>query len=117
MTPTLLLAAGLLLPAAPIPKDAPPAGPAPYILQLKAGNDGKVKLSVLRTETVKQVMATVTVGPNGQQVIQQVEKDVPVTKSVLIEVEELKDLKAYTADGKELKAKDAAEKIGGGGLV
>ena len=117
MTPTMFLTAALLLPAAPLPKATAASGPAPYILQLKAGTDGKVKLQVMRTETVKMMTATVTAGPNGQQIVQQVEKEIPQTKMVMVELEELKDLKASTADGKELSPKEAAAKIGNGTMV
>lgn len=114
---TTLMTAALLVPAAPVPKDTVPTGPAPYILTLKAGNDGEVKVTVIRTEKQKVTMLRAIGGPNGAQQVQQVEQEVPVTKYQQLGLAELKDVKAYTADGKEVAIKDAVKKVNEGGVV
>ena len=55
MLASLLLAA--LSPAAPLPKDTAPTGPAPRVVELKPGTDGKIMITVVRTETVKLPVA------------------------------------------------------------
>ncbi len=113
---TTLMTAALLVPAAPVPKDIAPTGPAPYILNLRAGNDGEVKLTVVRTEKEKVMMIQAVGGPNGAQVIQRVELEVPVTRMVALGLADLKDLKVFSADGKDVAIKDAVKKVNDGGL-
>lgn len=113
---TTLMTAALLVPAAPVPKDALPTGPAPYILNLRAGNDGEAKVTVVRTEKQKVMMIQAVGGPNGAQVIQQVEKEVPVTRMVALGLADLKDLKVFSADGKDVAITDAVKKVNDGGL-
>ncbi len=112
MFPAFGLTLALLLPGAPIPKDIAPTGPAPYILNLKSENDGKVRFAVLRTEKVKVTRVQFQGGPNGQQVPVLVESEMAVQKYVRIELADLKDLKVYTPEGKEVDVKDAAKKLG-----
>lgn len=114
---TTLMAAALLTPAAPVPRDTTPSGPAPYILNLRAGQGGEVKLTVMRTETQKVTMLRAIGGPNGAQQVQQVVQEVPVTKYVQLGLTDLKDLKVYSADGKEVAVKDAVKKVNDGGLI
>ena len=111
MFPALGLGLALMLPGAPIPKDVVPSGPAPYILNLKAENDGKIRFTVQRTEKVKVSTTTYQGGPNGQAVPIQVEREVTVTKYERVELPDLKGLKVYTPDGKEVEIKDAAKKL------
>ncbi len=112
---TTLMTAALLVPAAPVPKDIAPTGPAPYILNLRAGNDGEVKGTVVRTEKQKVMMIQAVGGPNGAQVIQRVEQEVPVTRMVALGLADLKDLKVFSADGKDVAIKDAVKKVNAGG--
>jgi len=102
---------------APVPPAAPsgPVGPVPRLLGLKVA-DGKVTIPVTRTEK-QQGAGVVVVGingnPNGGQfVIQQ-----DVTKSVTVPLAEVKDLKVYTADGKEVPVADAEKQLKTGGTV
>ena len=111
MFPAFYLTIALLAPGAPIPKDVAPAGPAPYILNLKSENDGKVRFSVRRTEKVKVTEVTIQLGPNNQQIPVQVEREVSVTTQVRVELAELKDVKVYGADGKEIDLKEAGKKL------
>lgn len=111
MFPAFGLTLALLAPGAPIPKDVAPAGPAPYILNLKSEDDGKVRFSVRRTEKVKVTEVTIQLGPNNQQVPVQVEREVAVTTQVRVELADLKDVKVYSVDGKEIDLKEAGKKL------
>lgn len=112
MFPAIGLTLALLAPGAPIPKDVAPSGPAPYILNLKSENDGKVRFTVIRNEKVKVTRFQLQGGPNGQQVPVQIESDTMMQKHIRVELAELKDLKVYTPEGKEVDIKDAAKKLG-----
>ena len=112
MFPALGLTLALLVPGAPIPKDVAPSGPAPYILNLKSENDGKVRFTVMRSVKAKVTRIQFQGGPNGQQVPVQVESEVTVQQHIRVELAELKDLKVYTPEGKEVDIKDAAKKLG-----
>ncbi len=111
MLPAFGLTLALMIPGAPVPKDVAPVGPAPYILHLKSENDGKVRFTVMRTEKVKVNSVHIQVGPNGQQVPVQTESEVTMQKHVRIELGDLKDLKVYTPEGKEVDVKDAAKRL------
>ncbi len=111
MFPAFGLTLALLAPGAPIPKDVAPAGPAPYILNLKSEDDGKVRFSVRRTEKVKVTEVKIQLGPNNQQVPVQVEREVAVTTQVRVELADLKDVKVYGVDGKEIDLKEAGKKL------
>ena len=101
MFPALGLTLALLVPGAPIPKDVAPSGPAPYILNLKSENDGKVRFTVMRSVKAKVTRIQFQGGPNGQQVPVQVESEVTVQQHIRVELAELKDLKVYTPEGKD----------------
>lgn len=106
--------------AAPVPV-APPApattGPIPTLLEVKAGANGKVMVTVVRT-----TMEKITVGqgnainPNGAAPAV-ITKEVPVQKMMVVELGEVKDLKITTADGKKVEVADAAMKLKDGGVV
>jgi hypothetical protein len=107
---TLSLALG-----APVPAPAPPmpVGVAPQVMELKANADGKVVVTVRRTEKV-QIGAGGAIGPNGAPPAVITQNRV-VLKSV--ELGEVKDLTVTTADGKKLDTQDAIKKIAGGAIV
>lgn len=111
MFPALGLTLALMIPGAPIPKDIAPSGPAPYILNLKSENDGKVRFTVIRSEKVKVTTVQFQGDPNGQQVPIQIESEMTVQKRIRIELAELNELKVYTPEGKEVDIKDAAKKL------
>ena len=115
MLASLLLAA--LSPAAPLPKDTAPTGPAPRVVELKPGTDGKIMITVVRTETVKlPVAAGNAINPNGgPAAVKEVERK--VNRTATIELGDAKDLKAYTAAGKELDVKETLAKLKDGGVV
>ena len=80
MLTSLLFGAAVMAPAAPIPKDTDPApaGPAPWVLYLKANDNGQVAVTVSKYQTITQPRQ-VTTTENGQ----------PVTKIVNEQVERL----------------------------
>jgi hypothetical protein len=101
--------------AAPVPPPAPPVagGPAPRLLELKPDAAGKVAVTVTRTELQK---VTVTViGANGLATTQ--EREVPVSKTVVAELADVKELKVTTADGKKVDVADAVKAVKGGAVV
>lgn len=114
MLSTLTLAA--LIVAAPVPKDAKPAGPAPRVVELAADPDGKVRITVTRTENRKVMSSTARV-VNGQPMIERVEREVPYTRAVQVELTEVKELQLYTADGKVADKALALKKLNDGGVV
>jgi hypothetical protein len=116
MFASLLLAA--MSPAAPIPKDTAPTGPAPRVIELKSGPDGKVRITVRRTETVKVPVAVGNaIAPNGGAAPAVKEVEQKRTRYATVELGEVKELKAFTAAGKELDVKDVLAKLQSGGVV
>lgn len=102
--------------AAPVPIGPTVAAPAPKVVELVADADGKVRLLVTRSETVKvnftynelvDGVQTTKVGTREQQV--------PVSKRVLLS--EIKDLKIATADGKDVDRPAVLKKLEEGGAV
>ncbi len=116
MLATLILSAALS-PAAPLPKDTAPTGPAPRVVELKPGQDGKITLTVLRQEKVKVAVAIGNaINPNGAAPAVK-EEERTVSRYATVELADVKDLKAYTAAGKELDVKDTLSKLKDGGVV
>jgi hypothetical protein len=116
MLASLLLAA--LSPAAPIPKDTTPTGPAPRVVELKPGQDGKITITVRRTDTVKVPVAVGNaINPNGGPPPAVKEVEQKRTRYATVELGDVKELKAYTAAGKELDLKETLAKLQGGGVV
>ncbi|MBM3983753.1 MAG: hypothetical protein FJ304_26495 [Planctomycetes bacterium] len=125
MNPSLLLAAALVAPAAPLPRDAAPSepGPAPRVLALKADTSGAVrvigtvptKVTVTNTHfTIEQVVQ------NGQPVQRQVQKN--VDQDIVTTTYLNKSLSEFngtfsTADGKPLSLADATSRIKNGATV
>ena len=117
MLASLLLAA-VLSPAAPLPKDTTPTGPAPRVVELKPGQDGKIMITVLRQEKVKVAVAVGgAFNPNGGPAPAVKEEERTVSRYATVELADAKDLKAYTAAGKELDVKDTLSKLKDGGVV
>lgn len=106
--------------AAPVPV-APPApvagGPIPQLMELKPDANGKIVVTVIRTEMQKIVIGQGgAVNPNGGAPAV-ITREVPVTKFATVELSEVKDLKVTTADGKKLEVADAVAKLKAGGVV
>lgn len=119
MIASLSLALALSAPAAPIRPEAPAtAGPAPRVLDLKVGADGKVRITVIRTQKMKVQGGGIGIGaPGGVPQAIPVEQEITTTNYVAVEIGELKDLAVTTVDGKEVSAGDAAKKLAEGGVV
>jgi hypothetical protein len=116
MLASLLLSAALS-PAAPLPKDTAPTGPAPRVVELKPGQDGKITITVLRQEKVKVAVAVGNaINPNGAAPAVK-EEERTVNRYATVELADVKELKAYTAAGKELDVKDTLSKLKDGGVV
>lgn len=103
---------------APVPPAAAPTpiGPVPRLHFVTAESDGKVTIPVSRAEKQQGagvVMVAINGNPNGGQFIIQQE----VTKSVAVPLAEVKNLKVYTADGKEVPVADAEKQLKAGGTV
>lgn len=100
--------------AAPVPPATPPvpSGPAPRVMELKANADGKVMVTVTRTEAQKIQIAQA--GPNGAQVVT---REVQIPKIATVELGEVKDLKITTADGKKVEVDEAVKKLKEGAVV
>lgn len=107
--------------AAPVP--APPApvasGPLPRLMELKADGNGKVVVTVVRTEMQKvQIGVGNAIAPGGGAAPPAViTREVPVQKVAQVELGEVKDLVVTTADGKKVDVADAVAKVKGGATV
>ena len=116
MFASLLLAA--LSPAAPIPKDTAPTGPAPQVVELKPNGAGKIAVTIRRTETVKVPVAVGNaINPNGGPAPAVKEVERKVSRYTTVELADVQGLKAYNAAGKELDLKETLAKLQGGGVV
>jgi hypothetical protein len=108
-----ILSLALAAPAPEPPAEAP-KGPAPRIMVLNADKDGRAYLetSVMVTKFVPEVR-TVTRVVGGQQVVQQVQVQVPVTtmeqKRLFLDEE---GVIVYDADGKKIDAKNLPKQSG-----
>ncbi|MCZ2340517.1 MAG: hypothetical protein LC104_01815 [Bacteroidales bacterium] len=113
MLSALALAMATLAPSAPLPRTPEAAvGAPPMILHLKPDADGKVRVPVQRTVT-QRVQAAVR---NGNQ-IQRSERVIRRVVRQNVELQEVQDLQAYSADGKTLDVKDTVEKLSRGAVV
>src|SRR5579872_2411848 len=83
MVPSLLVAATLVAPAAPIPKDTlpNPTGPAPRILAVKANSAGGVTIVAMLYEK-RKIQQQVVVNENGKQVVKQQEVEMMTTSYI-----------------------------------
>lgn len=113
---TLTLALGAPVPA---PTDAPPAGTPPRLMELKADANGKITVMVMRTEMQKVPVAVGgAVRPGGNAPPPAVlEREVQVTKQMVVEIGDVKDLTITTADGKKLDKDEAMKRLGKGAIV
>lgn len=98
MFTSLILAAAVS--AAPVPKDAGPPGPPPRVLDLAADPDGKVRVQVYRTETIKVPIQGINNPANANPPPQQI-REQTIRRSMRVELSEVKELTLFTADGKE----------------
>jgi hypothetical protein len=112
-----LLLAAAAAPAAPVPADTnpAPAGPPPWVVHLKADDNTALQLSVQTQVVVKQTV-TVAEVVNGQQVLKQVERDVPTLRTNRYGVADLPGTVA-TADGSPVGPAELARRAKAGVTV
>ena len=104
------LSLALLTPSAPVPKNIPPVGQAPWIFELKPDSDGKVFITVRREEK-----RTVTTNPPGGGPA--LEREMITFRILQVELGDVKELQFFTADGKVAEKKAALAKIENGAMV
>src|SRR5687767_119412 len=103
---------------APVPAQSAPvaAGVAPQVMELKANTDGKVMVTVRRTEKVP-VNAGNAAGPVGGEQPAMQPAVITRTTAKQVELGEVKDLTVTTADGKKVTTEDAIKRIAAGAVV
>ena len=109
---TLSLALG-----APVPPPTAPVatGPAPRVVELKPDANGKVTILITRTEMQRVTLGGPVPPGGGAPAVREIE--VPVTKQIMAELSDVKDLTITTADGKKLDKDEALKKLEKGGIV
>lgn len=117
MLSSLLVAAAVTAPAAPVPKDALPntTGPAPRVVAVKADAGGTVWITanVYEKQKVQQQFA---VTENGKQVIKTQEVEQTVSSHVHKQLADFGG-KFALADGTPLGAEDATRRVKGGATL
>ncbi len=117
MFSSLLVAATLTAPAAPLPRDTVPnlSGPAPRIVSVKADKTGKVWLTG-NTYTKRMVKQSTSVMENGKRVVKQ--KDVERLMATHFR-KELGDFgeKFTTAEGLPLSVKEVTDRVKDGATL
>lgn len=117
MLPSLLIAAAVTAPAAPIPRDAlpNPTGPAPRVLAVKADPNGTVWITGQVYEKRKQKV-TSSVIENGQRVIKHQEREVLTSRYIRSTLGEFGG-KFTTAAGTPLTADEATKRVKNGAVI
>jgi hypothetical protein len=117
MLPSLLVAAVVTAPAAPIPSDATPnlTGPAPRVLAVKAGANGQIWITanVYEKRKIKQNYVTIE---NGQQVIKQQEVEQMISNYLNKPLGDFGG-KFTTADGTPLTTDQASRRLKDGATL
>jgi hypothetical protein len=117
MLPSLLVAAAVVAPAAPIPKDAlpNPTGPAPRIFAVKPDANGTIWLTGQVFEKRKQ-RVNVAVVANGQQVPKLQEREVLTSNYIRRTLGDF-GAKFTTVEGQPLTAEEATRRVKSGAVV
>ncbi len=106
---------------APVPAPTAPvaAGTAPRVMELKPDANGKITLTVTRTEMQKVQVGVAIAGllPAGAAPPPAATREVPVMHMVVVELGDVKDLTITTADGKKLDKEEAIKKLTAGAIV
>jgi hypothetical protein len=108
---SLAIGAPVPPPAAPLP-----AGAVPRVMELKANADGKITVSVIRTET-RKVQVAVAAAQGGGALPGPATREITVSTHVAVELSDVKDLTVTTADGKMLDKEEAMKKLVAGTIV
>lgn len=117
MLPTLLVAATLTAPGAPIPKETlpNPVGPAPRILAVRANETGSVWISAIVFEK-RKIQIQFWVMENGKQVLKQQEQEQIFSTYIQKTLGEFSG-KFSTADGTTLTSEQASKLVKDGGTI
>jgi len=110
---TLSLALG-----APVPAPSAPVvtGVAPRVMELKADANGKVMITVIKTEKVQVGVGNAIAPANGGGAAPAViAREMRVAK--VVELGEVKDLIFTTADGMKVEKEDAMKRLASGSIV
>jgi hypothetical protein len=88
-------------------------------MELKPDANGKITLTVTRTEMQKVQVGVAIAGllPAGAAPPPVATREVAVTRSVVVELGDVKDLTITTADGKKLDKEEAMKKLAAGAIV
>lgn len=115
--PSLLVAAAVAAPAAPVPRDALPnaAGPAPRVAAVKADASGAVWINAY-VYSKQKVQQTYFVVENGQQVMKTREVEQTVSNYVRKTVGDFGG-KLATADGTALSTQEATRRLKDGATL
>jgi hypothetical protein len=117
MIPSLLVAAAVTAPAAPVPKDTLPntTGPAPRVLAVKADTNGTVWVTGQVYQKQKQTI-TMQVIENGKPVMKQQEREVMTSNYIRKTLGDF-GAKFATADGDPLSSEGATRRVRDGAVV
>lgn len=117
MFTSLVLGTALASPAAPVPADSAmnPAGPAPRVVYLKGDANGNVTIYGYTIQKVRQTRQRVEI-VNGQQIVKQEQVELPQQMYFQRQLAE-SGAKLTTAEGTELSAADAVNRVKGGAAV
>jgi hypothetical protein len=117
MLPSLLVAATISAPAAPIPKDAVPnsAGPAPRVVAVKSDGNGTVWITAQIWEKRKVPHQFFAI-ENGKQVMKQQEVEQSFPSYIHMAIGEF-GAKFVTADGMALSTEEATRRVKGGATL
>jgi hypothetical protein len=85
-------------------------------MELKPDANGKITFTVTRTEMQKVQVGVAIAGPAGAA-LPPATREVAVTRSVVVELGDVKDLTITTADGKKLDKEEAIKKLAAGAIV
>jgi hypothetical protein len=117
MLPSLLVAAAVTAPAAPVPPDALPntTGPAPRVLAVKADAGGTVWVTgqVYEKRKVQQAVAVIE---NGKQVVKQQEREVMTSNYIRKTLADFGG-KFTSADGDPLSTEQATKRVRDGAVI
>lgn len=104
---------------APVPPPAAPVatGTAPRVMELKPNTDGKILVAITRQDKQKVAVAGGAAVLPGNARPAVLEREINVSRSMTVELGEVKDLTITTADGKKLDLDDAKKKLEKGAIV
>jgi hypothetical protein len=111
---TLAIGTQVSPPTAPVT-----AGTAPRVMELKPDANGKITFSIVRIEMQKvQVAPAIAPLPGGGGAAPvPAARESAVTRHMVVELGEVKDLTITTADGKKLDKEEAIKKLTAGAIV